>query len=69
MTKLKAYIKERNIKQKSIVEKTGLTPAIVCNIVNGVAKDFKMSTANKICEAIGASFDEVFDMNFIPAIE
>lgn len=59
-TNLKIILRQKKITQTKLAELADLEIYQVSNIVTGKQKDFLMSTAKKICNALNVTLDEAF---------
>lgn len=59
-TKLQKVLAEKGISNKKLVEMTGLANSSVSEIKSGMQPTLHLSTAKKICNAIGCTLDEGF---------
>src|SRR3954467_7518056 len=60
LTKLKSVLVSRKIKPMELAKLADLENSQVSIIVSGLQTDMLLSTAKKICNAIGSDLDETF---------
>lgn len=53
-------LRTKKISQKELAQASGLEAYQISNIITGKYKDLLMSTAKKICNALGVTLDEAF---------
>jgi transcriptional regulator with XRE-family HTH domain len=59
-TKLRLYLREHKITQTKLAELADMEIYQISNIASGKQKDILLSTAKRICNALGTTLDEVF---------
>lgn len=67
--KLKVLLVEREIKQKELADKVGITPVSLNQKINRNGSSFTLEEASRICDFLGISLDEYFFVENVPNME
>ena len=59
---LKEYLRERGIKAKWLIDKTGITQATISNLMNNKTDGIQFNTLQKICTTLKCDVNEIIEI-------
>ena len=59
---LKEYLRERCIKAKWLIDKTGITQSTISNLMNNKTDGVKFDTLQKICTTLKCDINEIIEI-------